>query len=176
MYNFAEAYGFECGEKKNESVNFEDLEVNGFFITPPNRVDDISLDIADSMGLTGNRILIVANHPYPQLTDDGIIGIQDLRTDFNPARLSMFVNDTSADPNPPEVRDGSQPEPYLKPRNTWLKPGMKYYWRIYWAILNEGQNYPPLSMSYYGTGFGAELTVPGIDVVIDGIEYWAVPK
>ena len=177
MYDFEQEYGFEFGERKNKPVNFEDLEVNGSFVTPMNRVDEVSFDICDSNGITGNRVLIVADHPVPQLGDDGIVGIQDLREPdasggYEVARLSMFVNDTAEDPKPPLVRDNTHGgRPYEVPRDTWLQPGRKYYFRIYWAIVNVGQDYSPLPCRYYGTGFGDSLKPASLDVIISGVEY-----
>lgn len=142
-------------------------DISGYFDTPNHVENDVSLSSADSMLMGGDRVLLVSRTPIPTLDSD-LVGSREYLQGKGGGRLSMFVNDTSEDPRPP--KDFVTGEPL--PRPSWMKPGVRIFWRLYRLNTNPGQAYLPMALYYTGTddplGERPLHTAPDASLSIDG--------
>jgi hypothetical protein len=161
-------------------------DINGHFDTPNHVVGLARLGAGTDLMIAGPRVLIVADHPNPEIGDEGIVGVRHYLQGKTDGSLDMFVNDSSTDPAPPWHRDSTQREPYQKARDTWLKPGTRYYYRLYRLETRPDGKHPPLFLNYYGSGPGEkeihyhEAEAPphiseAIPMVIGGVQGHWVP-
>ena len=128
------------GQSENENYSFpEDTHVVDFYFDTGNEVvEDVSLDCSNLYGFGADRYLVIADHPNALPDDAGVVGVQACVDDKPTGRLSMFVNDTAEDPDPPKVRDTTHGgKEYEAPRDTWLQNGRRYYGHFYQAIPND---------------------------------------
>jgi hypothetical protein len=197
--DFEQDFGFEFGKQANGSIYFgsrgwlEDnpTDVEGWFITPLHVEERIYFDCSAWANMGGDRVLIISDHPNAEPDDEGVVDSRLYIDGIAGGAISLFVNDNPTDPKPPEVRDGTQKEPYLRPRKTWLKQGTKYYYRIKRLKLRSDGKHTPLMLRYSGTSpadgkeiplaapttepMPAPIPIEEHDITIDGVRYLLVP-
>jgi len=142
------------------------------FNTPSNREEEVGFYAGDSMGMGGDRVLVVSSEPFATKENADIVGYEEYLNGIPIGkRISCFVNVSGEDPKPVKVRDKTHDgQEHEVDRTTWLKPGATYYFHLYRTDLLESGAHAPLYVEVNGSDSGDQSAVVG-QVMIGGIEY-----
>ena len=134
--------GFGVPKKSADNA----VDVQWSFTTPDSMVETVSYHTG-SYVTNGGRVMIISDHLDAELGDEGIVGTCEVENGKPANRLSMFVNDTSTDPKPVKVRDGTHGgAEYEVDRTTWLDMNKQYYGRLYRTDLREDAMHPAMAL------------------------------
>lgn len=100
--------------------------------------------------MAGPRDLIVADHPYPEKTDEGVVGYVSYP---GAGGLGMFVSADGKDPATVSELDPSTGRLVQRPgrRTTALDASSKYYVRLVRTKVRLDGRHPPLKLEYFGS-------------------------
>ena len=130
-HDFAEHGKFKVSFGGRRPSTENPVDIQWSFTTPDRVVGEVSYK-SGSYATNGGFIMIISDHLDAEPGDTGIVGIIEVQNGKPANRISMFVNDSSTDPEPDIIRDTTHGgAPHEVHRTTGLEMSKKYYGRLY---------------------------------------------